>query len=135
VIRTLVLIGCVTWYAGPYVRGPLRCGSVAGASSIYDTSHEWIAVDLDAYPAWECGDLVQVDAGGVQLLLRVKDSGPLSLYQVCDRGKCVPIVGDLPEHVFTWPGLSVQGTITNVTGRLRLLGAADCTEDRQEARW
>lgn len=130
-IHTLVLIGCVTWYAGPYVGGPLRCGSIDGASPIYDTSHEWIAVDFDRYDGFRCGDLVQVDAGGVQLWLYVKDSGPLAAYNIGG----VEIVGDLPEHAFPWPGLSVMGTITNVTGRLRLLGAADCTEDRQEARW
>jgi len=133
VIHTLILYGAIVWYAGPYVGGPLRCGSIDGASPLYDTSHEWIAVDLDAYPAWECGDLVQVDAGGVQLMLRVKDSGPLSLYFVDTEDGLVPIVADLPFHVWEWgDALSVMGTITNATGRLRLLGAMDCTEERQE---
>ena len=118
-IRVLVLVGTITWYAGPYVKQPLRCGSVNGASSIYDTTHEWIAVDLDAL-GWRCGDWVQVDAGGVRLLLRVKDSGPLSRYCVYFGDTCIEIVGDLPAHL--WPfgdALSVRGSVRNVTGELR----------------
>ena len=113
---TLLLIGAITFYAQPYVGGPLRCGSVNGASPIYDTTHEWIAVDLDAYPEWRCNDLVRVTVGDYEKPIRVKDSGPLSLYNIGG----VPIVADLPQHVFMWPGLSVQGTVENVTAGLRL---------------
>lgn len=109
-----MLIGTITWYAGPYVKQPLRCGGV------YDETHAWIAVDLDAYhPEWRCNDLAEVDAGGVRLLLRVLDSGPLSNFCVYFGDTCVPIVGDLPQHAFPWPGLSVRGSVRNVTGGLR----------------
>lgn len=118
-IRVMILVGCITVYSHPYIGGPLRCGSVNGASPLYDDSHAWIAVDLDAYPEWRCNDLVEVDAGGVRLLLRVKDSGPLSLYYVDTGSELVPIVADLPAHAFPWPGLSVMGTIENVTAGLR----------------
>lgn len=114
-IRALILVGSITWYSGPYVGEPLRCGSANGASPLYDTTHQWIAVDIDAYPAWRCGDLVRVDAEGVQLLLWVKDSGPLSAYNIGG----VEIVADLPEHLWRWPGLSVQGSVVNVTAGLR----------------
>ena len=120
VIHTLILWGAITWYSGPYVGGPLRCGSVDGASPLYDTTHQWIAVDIDAYPEWRCGDLVRVVANDVQLLLRIKDSGPLSRYCVWYGDECLEIVGDLPAHV--WPGggaLSVQGIIENLTLRAR----------------
>ena len=56
-IRVLILIGCLTWYAGPYVDEPLRCGGV------YDDSHEWIAVDIDHYSEWQCNDLARVTVG------------------------------------------------------------------------
>ena len=117
-IRTLILWGAITWYAGPYVGGPLKCGSVNGASPLYDTTHEWIAVDMDAY-GWQCGDLVRVDADGVQVLLRVKDSGPLATFCVWFGDECLEIVGDLPVHAFPWPGLSVRGRVENVTAGLR----------------
>jgi hypothetical protein len=113
VIRTLILIGVLTFYAGPYVGQPLRCGGV------YDTTHAWIAVDIDAL-GWHCGDLVLVTVGDDVMLLRVKDSGPLSAHCVVDGGECVPIVGDLPRHVWQWgSALSVRGSIENVSGALR----------------
>ena len=119
-IRTLILVGVITVYLHPYVGGPLRCGSVNGASPIYDTMHAWIAIDIDRYDSFRCGDLVQVDANGVQLLLWVKDSGPLARHCIYIGDTCIEIVGDLPAHV--WPGgdaLSIQGSIRNVTGELR----------------
>ena len=112
-INTLILYGVLTWYAGPYAGEPLRCGG------IYDTTHEWIAVDVDAL-GWHCGDLIRVEAGGEVLLLRVSDSGPLSRYCVMDGDACVPIVADLPSHVWQWPDLlSVRGSVENVTAGLR----------------
>ena len=130
-ISHLVLIGVLTWYAGPYVSGPLRCGSIGGASGIYDTTHEWIAVDMDRY-GWKCNDLVKATVEGELFYWRVRDSGPLANFCVYFGDTCVPIVADLPAHVFMWPGLSVQGTIENVTGGLRAVGEWDRTEDRQE---
>jgi hypothetical protein len=89
-IRTLILIGVLTFYAGPYVGQPLRCGGT------YDTTHAWIAVDIDAL-GWKCGDWVQVTVGDD-----------------------VPIIADLPRHVWQWgSALSVRGSIENVTAGLR----------------
>ena len=125
---TLLLVGMLTMYAGQYVDQPLRCGGV------YDTTHEWIAVDIDALPGWRCNDLVRVTVGDDVMLLPVRDSGPLSLYFIDTPGGLVPIVADLPAHSFPWPGLSVQGTLENLTGRLRQIGALDAwNEERQEA--
>ena len=118
-IRAIVLIGCITVYHRPYVGGPLRCGSVDGASPVYDDSHEWIAVDIDAYDSWRCGDLVRVTVGEDVRLLRVKDSGPLANFCVYFGDTCIEIVGDLPAHAFPWPGLSVRGSVENVTAGLR----------------
>jgi len=67
------------------------------------------------------------------MLLPVRDSGYLSRYCVYFGDTYVPIVGDLPAHAFPWPGLSVQGTIENLTGGLRQVGALDMwNEERQE---
>ena len=116
---TLLLVGAITFYAGQYVGEPLRCGSVGGASPIYDDSHTWIAVDIDAFPGWYCGDLVRVTVGDDTMMLPILDSGYLSRYCVHYGSTCLPIVGDLPRHAFPWPGLSVQGTVENLTGGLR----------------
>jgi len=124
---TLLLVGMLTMYAEPYVGQPLRCGS------IYDTTHGWIAVDIDA-TGWRCNDLVRVTVGDDVMLLPVRDSGPLSLYFIDTPAGLVPIVGDLPFHVWPWGDrLSVEGSIENVTAGLRAIGERDRTEDRQEA--
>ena len=104
----LLLTGWLTWYAA--TGNPLRCTNVP-----WSTDDKWIAVDMDAYPEWRCNDLARVTVGDDEMLLPVKDSGPLSAYNIGG----VEIVGDLPAHVWRWPGLSVQGTIENVTGALR----------------
>ncbi len=129
---TLLLAGMITFYAGQYVGEPLRCGSVDGVSGIYDTTHQWIAVDIDALPAWRCNDLVRVTVGEDVMLLKVRDSGPLAKYCIRDGDTCTPIVADLPRHAFPWPGLSVLGSMENVTAGLRAIGERDRTEDRQE---
>ena len=119
-IRVLILVGVLTVYRHPYVGGPLRCGSVAGASPIYDTTHEWIAVDLDHYSEWQCNDLIRVTVGDDEMLLWVKDSGPLARHCVYFGDTCIEIVGDLPAHVWRWgDALSVRGTVENVTAGLR----------------
>ena len=122
---TLLLCGALTWYA--YTGGPLRCGGT------FDPAEDWIAVDIDALPGWECGDLVRVTVGDDVMLLPVRDSGYLNRYCVYYGSTCVPIIGDLPAHSFMWPGLSVRGVIENVTGGLRQVGALDMwNEERQE---
>jgi len=103
----LLLTGWLTWYAA--TGNPLRCTNVP-----WSTDDKWIAVDIDAY-GWRCGDLVRVTVGDDEMLLPVLDSGPLSAYNI--RG--VEIVADLPAHLWRWPGLSVMGTVVNVTGGLR----------------
>lgn len=104
---TLLYAGVLTWYA--YTGGPLRCGGT------FDPAEDWLAVDIDALPGWRCNDLIRATVGEDVMLLRIKDSGPLSRFNV----EGVPIVGDLPAHAFPWPGLSVQGTIENLTAGLR----------------
>ena len=110
---TLLLVGAITFYAGQYVGEPLRCGGV------YDDSHTWIAVDIDAFPGWYCGDLVRVTVGDDVMMLPILDSGFLNAHCVYYGSTCLPIVGDLPAHVWRWPGLSVQGSVENLTGGLR----------------
>ena len=119
-MKTIILIGALTWYAGPYVGQPLRCGGT------YTTDHAWVAVDLDAYD-WQCGDSILVRVDGQEVTLPALDSGPLSLYYV----GTVPIVGDLPEHVYRGlglDGLSVAGSIVNLSALQRY-------REMQRLRW
>jgi len=111
-MRVIVLIGILTWYAGPYVAQPLRCGG------IYDISHDWIAVDIDVYH-WQCDDLIRVDAAGETQWLPLLDSGLLSRYCVETGEGCIEIVGDVPGHAAWWTGLSAPGRLLNVSAARR----------------
>jgi len=102
-----VLYGVVTMYAhADHAGNPLRCGG------IYDTSHEWVAVDID-HTDWRCGDLATICAAGVCKTLPVRDSGPLSRYCGEDGDVCRPILVDVPEHVAWFPGLSARAVVVN----------------------
>jgi len=111
----LVLIGIVTMYsATEHMGNPLRCGNIGGTSGVYDTSHAWVAVDID-HTDWQCGDLATICAAGECHTLPVMDSGPLSLYCVQDGDECHPILVDVPAHVVWWDGLSVEARVVNTT--------------------
>ena len=118
-----IIIGVATFYAGAYVGQPLYCGGT------YDTAHEWIALPLQA--DWQCGDLVAVwfegdDASEHDLLIaRVYDTGPFGEYCVLQRDTCVPIVADIPAHLWPagWEGdLSASVRVVNVTAEARRVG-------------
>ncbi len=108
-LRALVLFGCITWYAGPFIGQPLRCGG------IYDTSRDWIALDLDYLDGWECGHRIGVLIDHEIYVFYVYDTGPLSDYCVYFGSECVPIIGDLPFHAYPASGLSVRAMVWNIT--------------------
>ena len=68
---------------------------------------------------WRCNDLVRVTVGDDTMTLPILDSGYLNAHCVYYGSTCLPIVADLPRHAFPWPGLSVQGSVENLTGGLR----------------
>jgi len=108
-IALTVLYGVVTMYSGADHAGqPLRCNGV------YDTSHAWVAADVDAGP-YRCGEWLAICAAGECRVLPVRDSGPLSRYCVMDGGECRPILVDVPEHVAWWNGLSARATVTSAS--------------------
>ena len=118
-----IIIGMATWYAGAYVGRPLYCGGV------YDTAHEWIALPMSA--DWQCGDLVAIwfegaDASEHELVVaRVYDTGPFGRHCIAQRDECVPIVADVPAHL--WPAgrvgdLSAPVRVVNVTRAAREAG-------------
>jgi len=112
----LILVGVATWYAGPYVGQPLYCD--AGQDLTYDTATSpWLAMDPYYYEqGWECGDEVWVYIGKEILQLRLYDAGPLLDYYITDFGPDVPIVADLPEHL--WP-LSTRSALVRVVNHTK----------------
>lgn len=112
----IVIIGVVTMYSGAsHMDNPLRCGGT------YNTSHVWIAVDIDALPYWECGDEVVIWSNGIPRTFRVRDSGPLARYCVMWGEECLQIGADIPEHVAWFDGLSTRAIIVNKSAAKRLL--------------
>lgn len=113
----LILLGVATWYAGPYVGGPLYCGGTYAE----DTA-PWVAVDVSEYQSGriQCGDLLTVWIGGKMLQAWAMDAGYLYRYYVEQWGKETPIVVDVPRHL--WPAgaaLSARVQVINTTQAIR----------------
>jgi hypothetical protein len=110
-IAAAIMWGVVTWYShADHAGNDLRCGGV------YDTSHQWVAADVDAGP-FRCGELLAICAGGECRVLEVRDSGPLSRFCVMDGDECRDILIDVPQHVAAgwWNGLSARAVVTSAS--------------------
>jgi hypothetical protein len=107
-----------TWYAGVYVGRDLYCGGVYA-----ETTQSWVALPIQD-DTWQCGDLVYLSFGnGDALMARVLDTGPFGDNCVIMDDDCVPIVTDVPRHL--WPDalagqLSAPVQVTNITAMYRL---------------
>lgn len=95
------LVGVATWYGPGYYYQPLYCGG------FYEPgTPPWAAVDVGMFQeGWECGDELQITfEDGTELTLRLMDTGPLSNYYIEDFGPDTPIVIDIPEPFWAFPG-------------------------------
>ncbi len=102
----LILIGVATWYGNPFIGEPLYCdcGLPPPHRLVYARSTEpWLAMDPYYYEhGWNCGDEIWVYFGNSLVLkTALYDAGPLSHYYIEDFGPEVPIVADIPGHL--WP--------------------------------
>jgi hypothetical protein len=107
----VILSGMVTRYDyADHAGQPLRCNGV------YDTSHAWVAADVDNGP-YSCGDLLVICAGGECRVLEVRDSGPLARFCVMDGNVCRDILVDVPQHVAAgwWNGLSARAVVVSAS--------------------
>ena len=129
-MSVLVLVGVVTMYSAAEHAGlPLWCPPYA-----YDeTAPGWIALDDGYYRSGlvECGDVIRIELGdGTVLRLQALDAGHLDRYCVeGERGRedpartCVPIVGDVPELHWPYPGaISAPARIVNESAVYRQRG-------------
>lgn len=116
-----VWFGVVTWYAlAQYGGGPLYCCDRAYEMPI---SEPWIAMPVETLGReWECGDEIVVWSRGEGRVLRALDAGPFGRHCVMQPGgECVPIVGDVPEPLAWWPGLSTRVMMVNRSAAKRRL--------------
>lgn len=122
-----ILVGVVTFYtATTYGGQPLYCGGTYAEST-----EPWVALQRrEVGYSWECGDLIAIyfeDADEV-LLARAMDAGPFGGYCVVYSDGCLPIVADVPEHL--WPTVldgdtSARVRVVNVTAECRARGYCD----------
>lgn len=121
----MMVIAVATWYAGVYVGRDLYCGGVYA-----ETTDPWIALPIQD-KTWQCGDLAVLEFIGETaadhevLLARVMDTGPFGNNCVIRDGDCVPIVADMPRHLWPVDGLSAPVRLYNVTRHCRELGYCD----------
>lgn len=107
------LHGTITWYVA-------AIGTVLFCGGTYDPAEAWLAMPVEAYESGEvrCGDMFAVWTDGYLRYLPALDAGPFGAYCVMDGEECVPIVADLPRHVFPSKGLSRRAYVVN-SERLR----------------
>lgn len=105
-----VLIGVLTVYIG-VIGAPLYCDTW-DTELMYDpTAFPWIAISVERYEFWDCGDLVIVYLENDYFFARIYDAGYLTGYYVDDQ----PIIGDIPKPFAPFDGLSAPGKIINLT--------------------
>jgi len=104
----LIYYGCITWYVAA-IGTPLFCGGS------YNPAAAWLALPVEVYESGEvrCGDIFAVWSDGQLHYLPARDAGPFALNCVVDGSECVPIVADLPRHVFGGKRLSRRGYVVN----------------------
>jgi hypothetical protein len=121
-----ILTGVATWYAGPFVGQPLYCGGT------YTTDAEpWVAVNVEMVGQQVCcGDQVLLYfPGGQTLRARVGDTGPFSRYWIEQHGRDVPIIADVPRHLWPLhPALSSPVAMVNLSALERALTGAQVVD-------
>lgn len=102
-LAQILLVGVATWYGPGFYGKTLGCGWCPSKPIRFSQSTvPWVAVDESMYQQeWTCWDHISVWISGVELRLRLLDAGPLYAHYIKDFGPDVPIVADIPEHL--WP--------------------------------
>ena len=116
-----LLFGIVTIYAGQYVGEPLYCDD--GSGLVYnERTTPWVALSIKEYTSGrvQCGDEILIWGDDWSIVVRALDAGPLHRYYIEDWPD-LPIIGDLPQFIAPFPGLSAKAQMVNVTATKRLL--------------
>lgn len=116
--------GIATYYTyEEYGGGPLY----AHRTLHYDYSHDlpWCAVNVEAYLSGAVlpGDKLVVEflEYDVVLYLEAWDAGPFTGYYIEDFGPDMPIIVDIPEHLWPLDVMSARVRVTNISAVQRAL--------------
>lgn len=125
-IMLATLYGVITMYSSEKYGGePLYCDD--GTGIVYSDDLAFIALDVREFESGraKCGDWIQVTIRGVSFWAQALDAGPFKDYYIAEFGRDVPIVGDLPDHMWRFlPAISAQGQMFNESAFNR--AAIDC---------
>ena len=104
-----LLAGVATNYqAADYGGRALYCGGTYNEDTIFVA----LPVSLEG-EYWQCGDQVQVRfEDGAAFWATALDTGPFFAYRVEQWGD-LPIVVDVPDHLWTQPGISAPAVVFN----------------------
>jgi len=104
----VTLAGVATTYTySDYGGEPLFC------CGVYD-DRPFVALPIELLGEfWECGDWVRVTTPGSSLWVQALDTGPFYSYRVEQWGMDVPIIVDVPEHLWTPGGISAPAVVFN----------------------
>ena len=125
IIQAFTAIGVLTVYHHPFVGQPLYCDN--GAGMVYNDSLAFVALPVSEFEAGNvmCGDWVKVTSLGHSFWAQALDAGPLSKYYIEQYGADVPIVADVPAHLWAFdPAISAEGTVFNESALNRFLSDA-----------
>ena len=102
------LAGVATTYTySDYGGEPLFC------CGVYD-DRPFVALPIELLGEfWECGDWVRVTTPGGSLWAQALDTGAFYRYRVEQWGVDVPIVVDVPEHLWRDVGISAPASVFN----------------------
>lgn len=122
VLILATVAGVGTMYTAEQHQGnPLWCDRWDNDLS-YRDDLSFVAIPPSYYEnGWQCGDLLIVDFGDKKLVTYALDSGFLDNKYVMIDGKLVPIVVDVPEHLFPFDGTSHRATVKNISLANRML--------------
>lgn len=117
------LSGVVTMYDNSHAGNPLYCDT--GCTNLtYRDDLSFVAIPVELYSqGWLCGDdIIIFSDGGKRLYSKSYDAGPFGNNCVMqENGECLPILADIPEHLWPYNGISKAASILNVSLANRMI--------------
>lgn len=111
----LTVSGMATNYQAPeHLGNPLYCDR--GCGLVYDESINFAAIPVSWYSGdWDCGDTLIVDFGSKRIETKALDAGAFERNCIQLENECIPIVIDLPDHNWTFDGISHRVKVLNLS--------------------
>jgi len=113
----LIRLAAATWYRPTDYEGVTFCGQYT--DDLIENQIQWVALDVDLYLSDEvsCWDEIVVEfQDGSRLYAYALDAGPFRDYYIEQYGPDVPIIVDIPDHLWDRDGRSRLVSVIHLTG-------------------